>query len=1040
MVVACVVGLWSGSAQGGENLFVVHRRAGELQIFKQGPGGSLVQAAAPITTTLLSDATGVEVGEFTGDDELDILVTRGPGGIFPSGLSLYRNNGPVGVGGQYTFTEQVITTSLDGYVWGGICGADFNGDGALDALVAGDESLILFLNKAGGVPGQFSSQSFSANWVTGGDGVTGISCEDADNDGDVDVVVGRVNQRYRYVPGLPAPAYLDINNQVNLPQALDAPAGHLNMAIAMGDFTGDNVTDIVGGDHNRLHLLRGTAPGVFSGVTDIVDLGSTAHMGMDAWDVDDDGLLDVIFYIHGGLNLQWLRNLGGGVFGGPQVLTGGIVPDQSGFGAPARFVNPFAPVAGLTLPNALDQNGLLLPQSANLTLQADATNSLPVSGSITSYAFNFGDGTPVVNSATPVPPPHVYAQPGLYRVRVTVTNSLGLTGATSLAVSVQGAAGRPLAALMRRAPGPAVLIYPMKTAPVFTPSVSLFDPQIVIPTTTFTPNLPQLGVAVADFDRDLDSDVLAPVWNGSFTGVYKLTQTAPGVFAPGVQVAQESTGALGPVQDMLVGDFDGDGWIDAALSGGSLDHLMVLINDRSGGFSATLYDPPAGNLIASGKAVADIDLDGNLDVVFYNPNTSDIRWFQGQGDGTFDLPPPATRQLVKNINSTGLAAGDLNGDGKVDLVFDLVVSGQRVIHAAFNDGTGQFNNPVNLGLGLPGGLALGVGLELFDMDTDGRPDLLVGHDGGTFSVYRGLGGASFGPAVSVGTGLGQVGAVGVTGGMVPIASPLPPDLAVSAADIQFTPNNPTPSETVTVCAKVKNLGGFLAGGYQLVFSGGVSGTLTQPAINTGESQTLCLPGAQGPFLSGSYAITVTATALPAGAEPGTLRGNNTAARTLCVGGGCTAPFDLITVELAGPGPPPVVQRSGPGGSASLGSAGQVGLFAWYTVQGRDVPVQGGQFDVRLSGPTLPPGGQLLIPQPTAHTDITGRFTISYSLLLSQSAPLQPGVYSTGRSRGGGYTRFWCPRRWPTSWPMTLPSATPSRAPPTPAPTAWPRCT
>jgi PKD repeat protein len=75
-------------------------------------------------------------------------------------------------------------------------------------------------------------------------------------------------------------------------------------------------------------------------------------------------------------------------------------------------------------------------QTANvaLTVAFDASASHDPQGPIASYAWDFGDGT----TGTGVTVTHTYTRPGTYQVRLTVTDSGGLTGSVTRSVRLRG--------------------------------------------------------------------------------------------------------------------------------------------------------------------------------------------------------------------------------------------------------------------------------------------------------------------------------------------------------------------------------------------------------------------------------------------------------------------------------------------------------------------------------------------------------------------------------------------------------------------------
>src|SRR6266566_3923465 len=84
--------------------------------------------------------------------------------------------------------------------------------------------------------------------------------------------------------------------------------------------------------------------------------------------------------------------------------------------------------------------------SAPLTVTADASASTDTDATpIASYRFDFGDGTTPVGPQAASTATHVYTVPGTYMVRLTVTDTAGLSSTVSATVTVTDA--RPVASL-----------------------------------------------------------------------------------------------------------------------------------------------------------------------------------------------------------------------------------------------------------------------------------------------------------------------------------------------------------------------------------------------------------------------------------------------------------------------------------------------------------------------------------------------------------------------------------------------------------------
>src|SRR6185436_17591231 len=112
---------------------------------------------------------------------------------------------------------------------------------------------------------------------------------------------------------------------------------------------------------------------------------------------------------------------------------------------------------------------------------------------------------------------------------------------------------------------------------------------------------------------------------------------------------------------IVAGDVNGDGKIDLATANNNSADMSILAGHGDGTFAATVaYD--AGGLPTS-LAGGDFNADGRLDFVISAGPNATVGRFTGLGDGTFaEVEPTFT------VGSAALATGDLDGDGKADVV------------------------------------------------------------------------------------------------------------------------------------------------------------------------------------------------------------------------------------------------------------------------------------------------------------------------------------------------------------------------------------
>lgn len=162
------------------------------------------------------------------------------------------------------------------------------------------------------------------------------------------------------------------------------------------------------------------------------------------------------------------------------------------------------------------------------------------------------------------------------------------------------------------------------------------------------------------------------------------------------------------------GDINGDGFDD--IISGSVG-LFTFINDGDGTFTRVTTNEALINQIITVTEFADMDNDGDLDLVVYYTNTSDkVDWFSNDGSGVFTLESSIT-SVANNIHQISL--GDVDNDGDIDLVMDYDQINQ--LGWIENFGNGSFSSEQIITSNILNSFRSALG----DFDNDGDLDLTV---------------------------------------------------------------------------------------------------------------------------------------------------------------------------------------------------------------------------------------------------------------------------------------------------------------------------
>ncbi len=657
------------NGDGKNDIAVTNDAAGVAILLNNGDG----TFGAPVLYQANQHPQSVALGDVNGDGTIDVVVADSQS----NDVTVFFNNGS-GVITQAGLYQ--VGTDPGGSGANAIALADFNGDSKLDLAVAAANGANVFLNQGNGT---FPT---TATVYAAGMRPAGIGSADLNGDGKHDLVVAN--------SGSANVSVLLNNGSGVFAAAVNYTVGSYPVNVDLGDVTGDGKPDIAvacteGMGGVTVLVNKGDASGTFP-TSFAVDANEPGPTGVAIGDIDGDQKNDIVLANNNDGLIYVLHNMGGNAFAAPQRWAAGafaydvhlgdlgnghldIVATNGGSGDTTVILNDGAGnlVAGA---NYVSGIGSIAVVVADVNTDGKDDLLLANNGSGAGVMLGKGDGTfqPFVSYTAGTSPVGIVS--GDFDGDGWIDLALANAGTTTVAGS--------LTVLTNKKDG------------TFNAAVP------------YTAGTTPSGLAVGDLSGDGKLDLV--VANGGSNNISVFVNTGTGAFAaPATYAAGAKPSAV------AVGDVNGDHAKDVVIANSGSGNVTVYLNDGTG--KLTTPTTFMAGMAPASVLLVDLDGDGALDIVVRDGGLANVDVLKGNGNGTFAAPVPYP--VDSGFATAMVAAADLDGDGQLDLV---ATDASEQVSVLLGKGGATFAPRI-----VYAGGEDPTGIAIADFDKDGRPDVVV---------------------------------------------------------------------------------------------------------------------------------------------------------------------------------------------------------------------------------------------------------------------------------------------------------------------------